>query len=506
MMPAITPAVALSDPALLAPLFTGQSWATWRAVLKAAYAEPMTADELVLFRAVAGDRAPPRRRVRELLVIAGRRCGKDSIASAIAAVTATMDFSRHLRPGERASVLCLACDRDQSRIVHRYIRGIFQDVPLLRPFLAHETDNGLELTNNTEIIVATNDYRSVRGRTIAAAVFDELSYWRSEASARPDFETYNAVQPGMITLPGAILIMITTAYRKAGLAYTKWAQHFGKDEDDVLVVYGPSRAFNPGLPQEIIDREIALDPEAKSAEWLSQWRSDVSDFLDRELVENAVDRGVVVRPPQRGVRYAAFADPSGGRGDSFTLGIAHSDASRAAILDCLYERRSPFNPGEAVGEIAELLRGYRIIEVTGDAYAAGWVEESFAKNGVRYVKSDRVRSAVYLDVLPLFASGRARLLDSPRLIHQFVGLERRTSRAGRDVVDHGPNGADDLCNAGAGALVLVGGKPDTVQRWLAAYGDGPVAPVQPRPAVPADVDAPHEVVVTMGPAPFKYIN
>ena len=47
-----------------------------------------------------------------------------------------------------------------------------------------------------------------------------------------------------------------------------------------------------------------------------------------------------------------------------------------------------------------------------------------------------------------------RLIDSSRLVAQFAGLERRTFPTGKDRVDHGRSGRDDLCNACAGALVL----------------------------------------------------
>src|SRR5271165_4033515 len=61
--------------------FAGDSWAAWRAVLKAAFALPMAAEELVVFGELAVGRAPPRKRVRELFVASGLRSGKDSIAS-----------------------------------------------------------------------------------------------------------------------------------------------------------------------------------------------------------------------------------------------------------------------------------------------------------------------------------------------------------------------------------------------------------------------------------------
>jgi hypothetical protein len=82
--------------------------------------------EVVFFRTVAG-RGPPTQRVRELWIVAGRRAGKDSVASVIAAHAAALfDQQAKLRPGERAAVLCLACDRDQARIVLGYIKSYFE--------------------------------------------------------------------------------------------------------------------------------------------------------------------------------------------------------------------------------------------------------------------------------------------------------------------------------------------------------------------------------------------
>jgi hypothetical protein len=81
---AISLSDAIEDPALFQPWFTGPSWDGWRAVLKASEGLRLSDSELTFFRSVA-ERDPPTRRVRELWIIAGRRAGKDSIASAIAA-------------------------------------------------------------------------------------------------------------------------------------------------------------------------------------------------------------------------------------------------------------------------------------------------------------------------------------------------------------------------------------------------------------------------------------
>ena len=166
----------MSDPELFGPWFEGDSWDGWRAVLKATYALPMTGDEVDFFRSVA-ERDPPKKPVKELWVIAGRRGGKDSIASVIAAHTAALfDQCDRLRPGERALVMCLAVDRDQAKIVLNYTRSYFTDIPLLQGMIEKETAYGFELNNSVDIAVATNSYRIVRGRPILCAILDEVSY------------------------------------------------------------------------------------------------------------------------------------------------------------------------------------------------------------------------------------------------------------------------------------------------------------------------------------------
>jgi hypothetical protein len=125
------------------------------------------------------------------------------------------------------------------------------------------------------------------------------------------------------------------------------------------------------------------------------------------------------------------------------------------VLDCVSERRPPFDAEQTVKEFAAILQRYRCGVVTGDKYAGEWPGQAFGRHGVSYVPSERSKSELYLEVLPMFSSGRVRLLDHLRLVAQLCGLERRTSRAGRDSVDHGPgaNQHDDLANAAAGALV-----------------------------------------------------
>ena len=86
---------------------------------------------------------------------------------------------------------------------------------------------------------------------------------------------------------------------------------------------------------------------------------------------------------------------------------------------------------------------------------------------------------------PRLNSARVELLDSPRLISQLCGLERRTARGGRDSIDHGPGGHDDLANAVAGALVLAAGTLTTLEIWarFAKADLGPAPGTLPQSAI-----------------------
>jgi hypothetical protein len=376
------------------------------------------------------------------------------VASVIAAHSAALFNDGHrLRPGERALVMCLATDRDQSKIILNYTRSYFTDIPFLKSMVGRETAYGFELDNSVDVAISTNNFRAVRGRPVLCAILDETAFWLDENSANPDEEVMAALKPALASLPNSMVIGISSPYRKKGLLYNKFKKHFGKD-GDILVIRAPTRQLNPTIAQEIVDEAIEEDAAKARAEWLAEFRDDIGGWLALELIEQAVDRGLTVRPraTHRTVHYTSFCDPSGGARDSFTVAVAHQENS-IAVLDCVLEIRAPFNSISATQQISDLLKSYGVTTTVGDKYAAQWVVDAFASFGIRYQHSERDRSSIYLDALPLFTSGRVRLLDNKRMVSQFASLERRTSSIGKDKVDHGPGGSDDVCNSAAGALV-----------------------------------------------------
>jgi hypothetical protein len=92
---------ALLDRRLLgAALGDSESWSTWLAVLRAAFALGLSPEEIELFNSIAGDRKPPAHRVRELWCLVGRRGGKTRVAASI--VTSLRDALRQSAQSRRS--------------------------------------------------------------------------------------------------------------------------------------------------------------------------------------------------------------------------------------------------------------------------------------------------------------------------------------------------------------------------------------------------------------------
>jgi hypothetical protein len=124
------------------------------------------------------------------------------------------------------------------------------------------------------------------------------------------------------------------------------------------------------------------------------------------------------------------------------------------VVAAIREIKAPFDPESAVEEIASLLALYKVDQTTGDRYSAQWCSQAFEKRGIKYEGAEQNKSQLYLEMLPRINAKTVRLLDVPRAINQICLLERRTSRGGRDSIDHPPNLHDDVANAIAGLCGL----------------------------------------------------
>jgi hypothetical protein len=500
------PSITQVMTSVFADMYPGSSWGPWQAVLKSAFGLPMTPEEVAFFEIVAGGRPLPTRRCRELVICAARRAGKDAIASLVCAWFAmTFKPDGRTRPGERPLILLLAAGRAQSRSLLGYVRGLFE-IPALKALIVRETQDGFELSNGVDISVGTADFRTIRGRTVLLCIMNELAFWRDENSSNPDKEIYRAVRPAMASLGDqAMLMMISSVHRRGGLLYEKWEKSFGKDDPTTLVITASTRQLNPTIDQQIIDDALADDPQSAAAEYNSVWRDDLASYITLDEVKACVDVGVIVRPPQVGIKYAAFIDASSGRSDSFTAAVASRDGD-IGILHAVIEIPAPADPVQATATVAAVLKSYGIKEVFADRYAVGFVESELSRHGLTLQHNGKSRSDLYRELLPSLRSRRVRLLDNERAVSQFAALERRALPAGGERIDHPSHGGakDDVSNAIAGALVILAEPASSAENWIEAYRrmnvQAGVEYDDIRPAGPEfgfSFDAPREPLITL---------
>ncbi|MFC1777028.1 hypothetical protein ACFL3I_06780 [Pseudomonadota bacterium] len=461
-MTAITIRDLLTDPALLGGQFAGPTWATWRVLLSGFYGLALTETERGIFETLTKRAESPKVACSELWMVIGRRGGKSQMAALLAVFEACFnDHAARLSPGEVATIMVLAADRKQARVCTRYISGLLNSNPMLKRLILKEGQESIELSNRSVIEVGTASFRSVRGYTLACVIADEIAFWRSDESANPDKEIISALRPALTTLSGK-LIALSSPYSKRGELFRTYQKHFGKP-GGILVAQAETLRMNPTIPIHTVYFAMERDPEAASAEFMALFRSDLEQFLLREVVDLAVRSSPLELPYDKRHKYTAFVDPAGGGADSFTLAIGHKEGE-ATVIDVLRARRGV--PAEITAGYAALLKTYNIRKVTGDKYGGSWPSTEFEKHGIKYDPSQKPKSGLYLDLLPALNSGRVELPPDTRLVNELLGLERRTARSGKDSIDHPPGGHDDLANVIAGQVSTKAGSSYDLELFI----------------------------------------
>jgi hypothetical protein len=191
-------------------------------------------------------------------------------------------------------------------------------------------------------------------------------------TAQPDFEVLNAVRPCLATT-GGLLVAISSPHARKGILWEAFQRDYGAEGDPgILVAKGSTLNFNLDRNadgklklQSWVDRRYKRDPVAAAAERGGEFRTDLENFVSREIIEACTDPDAE-RPYDKTRVSFGFCDPSGGSADSMTLAICHVE-DNITVLDLVREVVPPFAPSEVVEDFADVLRQYSIRSITGDS-------------------------------------------------------------------------------------------------------------------------------------------
>jgi hypothetical protein len=455
---------ALSDPKLLAHALPGETWAPWHSLLYALTGDVLSDAERVLFtKLTLRLREPGDGKLCEaFLAIAGRRGGKTKSMATLCLWLATcIDWSANLSIGERGRVMFVAPSLDQARVQQSYCHDILVASPKLRSLIKNETTDTIELRNGITIEVQAASAARSRGFTAVAIALDECAFLKSGDAVDSDVDLMTALKPSLATTRGPMLLT-STPNAPLGAAHRLFKKHFKADGSPLcLVANGATLDFNPSIAQSVIDTAYEDDPEAAEAEFGGKFRTPMTAYLPRAVLDRAIDTNII--PQHRripGIRYEMNVDMATGAGrDSAAYAVGHKvrDGDRdLLIFDELKEERPPFDPLLLVKRICDIARFWGCTEIHGDQYGKPFIS-LFAKHGINYIVHPLNTSEIYLHARVSWTAGNVVLpvfeTTTERAVEQFMSLRRKVHPGGRETVEHlGTNSHDDLAVAISGVI------------------------------------------------------
>jgi hypothetical protein len=188
---------AMRDPNLFAPWFLRDptTWAAWRAFLASLFALKMTDDQFAIFKECTGRSQLPQQPATEAWLVCGRRAGKSFILALCAVFLACFyEYRKFLAPGERGTVLIMATNSKQARVIFRYVRALLTNIPMLAKIIERETADAFDLSNSVTIEVHPASAKTTRGYAVVAALLDEVAFFPTDDSANMTSWTRSALE------------------------------------------------------------------------------------------------------------------------------------------------------------------------------------------------------------------------------------------------------------------------------------------------------------------------
>jgi len=399
--------------------------------------------------------------IRTAVLRLGRRSGKGRLAAIVATYEATVNAGAHLAAlprGEQVTIVIVATNQKQARLVHGYVRG-FLHRPALAPLLARETIDEIELTTGIVIMTVPCHAASVRGMAIAVVVMDEAAWFTGvDGSPLDAGEVWDALVPATAQFPERrTLVLSTPRYASgwfAGLVERAESDMF----PDMRAWHATTAEMNPSINPRFLEQERAADPDNFRREYEAEWDAGVGAVFPAELVRAAVRAGPDFYPPRPESTYAVACDPAF-TGDAFGLVVGHRDGDRV-VVDLVRgwhgSRHAPVAIDPTLDEIAAIAGAYGRAPVLIDQFAAEAIRQGLAVRGVAVLArpwtNDSKIDAVAAVRRCLYA-GALELPDHRLLLAELIGLEQRLLPSGRPRISAGGGGHDDYA-MGLMALVL----------------------------------------------------
>lgn len=384
----------------------------------------------------------PTARPREVAVLSGIRTGKSLWAGALGVhCTQVCDVSR-LGPGEVPRVSIVSLTKDLADVVYSHISGRMRASPVLRSLLLGEPTADTILVRHPsgrpveiKVVAGSRAGSSLTARWMAGCIFDEFPRMVGAEEGVINWDDSRKAVLERI-LPGGLVAHIGSPWAPFGPAYELVQEHWGKPSRGLVVVKAPAFDMNPSYwtPGRCAEAK-ANDEDVYRTDVLGEFSSPEEAFFAAETLAAATRESPAELEPDPACSYVAAMDPAT-RGNGWTLAI-WTRKGRRKICVAAYEwrgsRASPLSPREVLGEVAAVLRPYRVTTIDTDQYyfdALVDLARDYELSLVPWHWTDSERTEAYLAARTRLEVGETELPPNARMRTDLLRVRKRPTQSG----------------------------------------------------------------------------
>lgn len=375
-----------------------------------------------------------------VVLVCGVRAGKSFLAACGAIRDVLVADCSRLKPHEVARHAIVAPTVDNATATFTILCGIVESSPVLRRMLVGApTSDTLTLrradgrTFEIVVVAAHRGAVTLRSRWLAGFTLEEVAGFGVEGMGA-------AVNAEALLRAGETRLLPRTQGRvpsnpfgQHGLLWTLYREHFGQP-GRTLVVHAPTRAMNPSFPQETIDDVRRRDPDAAALEYDAAWIDTETFYYPTMLVRGATRATPLESPPVEGALYRAAWDAAT-RGNGWTVVVSRRTLEGrvqiAAAREWRGSKQAPLSPRVVIGEIAAMLRPYRVTTVSCDRWSVDALRDTARDAGLTLQErgSDE-RDAAYRTLYTLLANEEIELCPHPFVAQDLRGVRKKITPGG----------------------------------------------------------------------------
>lgn len=395
-----------------------------------------------------GNGRPPECRTALFANLSAVRCGKSQIAAAKALeMIEHCDFSQ-LAAGDMPMLPIFAPDMKAAKQTWNHIYGTIDQSPTLRKrfarpprgdslFLYHPSGRVVEVPVRALSRFGT----TVTSRWCVGVIWDEAPRMIGAADGAKNLTESLRAARGRI-LRGGMLLLIGSPSHPYGPVFEYYTTHFGRPDEDVIIVKARGSYLNPAKWTEKEERRMARqDPDGHRTDCLAEFGDPQEAFFSSD----AIDRNRR-RPPERpevlpydpACSYVAAMDPAG-RVNAWTLivlaRLPSPDMRERYAVAIARQWKAPrhrskqYLDADAIfAETKSIISAYGLDSIHTDQYAPESQMALGTHHGMNVVPHDmtvRMQYEAAASLRVILDEDRLELAPDPNLREDLVRVQKR---------------------------------------------------------------------------------